>query len=100
MSHVPRAAHSPSLTLTLESDSTANLATLPVVHYSTTILLAALTAGATIARVMLPSADYKRFLGLRYTVTGAAPTTGTCYGLIALDIQRNVIYPSGFTVDV
>ena len=89
-----------SLTITLESDVTANLATLPVVHASFTVLAAALLAATTVVRFLLPSGDYKRFLGLRYTVNGAAPTTGTLLAAIALDVQRNKTYPAGFTIDV
>lgn len=90
-----------SLTVTLESDSTANLATAPVVHFSTgAVLLAALTAGATIARVQIPSGSYKRFVGLRYTVGGSNPTLGSIISFITLDAQRNLGYAGGFTVDV
>ena len=88
-----------SLTITLESDVAAGLATLPVVHSSFTVLLAALLANTTVVRLLLPSADYKRFLGLRYTVNGAAPTTGTLLAAISLDTQRNKTYPAGFTID-
>ena len=89
-----------SLTITLESDSTSNLATAPVVHFSKTILLANLTAGSNPVRVQVPSDDYKRYLGVRYTVTGTAPTLGSVYAFLVLDAQRSVNYPSGFTVDV
>lgn len=89
-----------TLTITLESDSTANLATAPVVHYSTPAITGAtLVAGYTAVRVMLPSADYKRYLGLRYTVSAGF----TAFAILAYftpDPQRNVIYPAGFTVDV
>lgn len=88
-----------SLTVTFESDSASTLASAPVVHFSKTIALAGLTAGAAI-RVQVPSDDYKRYLGLRYTVTGTAPTQGSVMAFLSLDPQRNVIYPSGFTVDV
>lgn len=89
-----------SLTITLESDSTSNLATAPVVHYSRTIALAALTAGSTAVRVQIPSDLYKRYVGLRYTVTGTAPTLGSVMSFLTLDAQNNVIYPTGFTIDV
>ncbi len=90
-----------SLTITLESDSTANLATAPVVHFSTgAILLAALTANTVVARLLLPSADYKRYLGVRYTVGGANPTLGSVLAFLTPDVDRNKIYPSGFTIDV
>lgn len=89
-----------SLTITLESDSTSNLATAPVVHFSKTILLAGLTAGANPVRVQIPSDLYKEFLGVRYTVTGTAPSTGAVVAFLVLDAQANVGYPSGFSVDV
>jgi hypothetical protein len=88
-----------SLTITLESDSASTLASAPVVHYSKTIALAALTAGSNAVRVQIPSDDYKRYLGVRYTVTGTNPTLGSVIAFLTLDPQRNVIYPSGFTVD-
>lgn len=87
-----------SLTITLESDSTANLATAPVVHYSKTILLAALTANQDLIHVQLPSDDYKRYLGVRYTVTGVAPTTGTVLAYMVGTPQRSVNYPTGIVV--
>lgn len=89
-----------SLTITLESDSTSNMATAPVVHFSQSVLLAGLTANTQLIRVKLPSADYKRYMAMRYTVVGSNPTLGTLYAFIVLDIQRNLNYPSGFTVDV
>lgn len=90
-----------SLAITLESDSTANLATAPVVHFSTgAILLAALTANTVLARIQLPSADYKRYLGLRYTVTGTNPTQGSLLAYLTANVDRNKVYPSGFTIDV
>lgn len=89
-----------SLTITLESDSAAGLATAPVVHFSSgAIALAALTANTTLLRIPLPVADYKRYLGLRYTVAGTAPTTGTVFASIVFDHGATTIYPSGYTVD-
>lgn len=89
-----------SLTITLESDSTANLATSATVHFSTgAILLAALTANTELVRVKLPSANYERYLGVRYTVGGTNPTLGSVLAFLTPDVNRNVIYPSGFTVD-
>ena len=86
-----------SLTVTLESDSAPGMATAPVVHFSKTIALAGLTAGANLARVLLPSDDYKRYLGVRYTVTGANPTLGSVFAFITEDTQRNIQYPSGLS---
>lgn len=90
-----------SLTITLESDSTANLATAPVVHFSSgAILLASLVAGFTAVRVQIPSGSYKRFVGLRYTVGGSNPTLGSVTSFLTLDAQRNLGYVGGFTLDV
>lgn len=62
-----------SLTVTLESSSTANLATSPTVHAASAALLPAdLVAGKTVIQMPLPAGDYKRYLGLRYTVAGTA----------------------------
>lgn len=89
-----------SLTITLESDSAPGMATAPVVHFSKTIALAALTAGSTAVRVQMPSDQYKRYIGVRYTVTGTAPTQGSVMAFITLDAQNNNLYPGSFTVDV
>ena len=89
-----------TLTITLESDVASTLASAPVVHATFALALAALTANTTVVRFLLPSADYKRFLGLRFAVTGTAPTTGTLLANLVLDSQRNKTYPAGFTIDV
>lgn len=90
-----------SLTVTLESADDAGLSSNVKVHYSSgAVLLAALVANAPLIRVQLPSDDYRRYLGVRYTVGGANPTLGSVYAFLTLDIQRNLNYPSGFTLDV
>jgi hypothetical protein len=89
-----------TLTITLESDVATSLASAPVVHFSSKAITGAqITAGATLVRVQLPSDDYKRYLGLRFTVS-AGFTAFNVFGFLTMDVQRNVIYPSGFTVDV
>jgi hypothetical protein len=89
-----------TLTITLESDVAASLASAPVVHFSSKAITGAqITAGATLTRVQLPSDDYKRYLGLRYTVS-AGFTSFPIMAFLVQDVQRNVIYPSGFTIDV
>jgi hypothetical protein len=89
-----------TLDVTLESDVLATLASAPVVHAklgAAALVSATLVAGYTIFRGPLPSADYKRFLGLRYTV-GSTFSAGTTTAYLTPDIQRNVIYPTGFVV--
>lgn len=89
-----------TLTITLESDSAVGLATAPVVHYSTPAITGAtLVAGYTAVRVQLPSADYKRYLGIRYTVS-ASFTSFNILAYLTPDPQRNVVYPAAFTIDV
>lgn len=89
-----------SLTITLESDSTANLATSATVHFSSgAILLAALTANTTLLRIPLPvGATYERYLGVRYTVTGTNPTLGTVFAHLVFDHGLNTHYPIGYTI--
>ena len=53
-----------SITFTLESDSTADLATSATVHYTQTVLLAALPANTVVVRTKLPSGNYERYLGM------------------------------------
>lgn len=87
-----------TLTITLESDSTANLATSATVHYtSPAITGATLTAGYVAVRILLPSGDYERYLGVRYTVS-ATFTSFEILAFLTLDPQRNINYPTGFTV--
>lgn len=87
-----------TLTITLESAADAGLTSGPVVHYSTTAITGAtLVAGYVAVRIPLPSADYKRFIGIRYTVS-AGFTSFPILAFITADVQRNVIYPTGFAV--
>jgi hypothetical protein len=89
-----------TLTITLESALDAALSSSPVVHFSTPAILgSALVAGYTAVRVQLPSSDYKRYIGLRYTVS-AGFTSFNVLAYLTPDPQRNVIYPIGFTIDV
>ena len=88
-----------TLTITLESAADAGLTSGPVVHFSSPAIVgAAITLGATLVRTPLPSADYKRFIGLRYTVS-AGFTAFNILAYITPDPQRNVIYPTGFSVN-
>lgn len=89
-----------TLTVTLVSDVLATLASAPVTHATlgaSAQVSATLVAGFTIFRGPLPSADYKRFLGLQYTVASTF-SAGTILAYLTPGIQRNVVYPSGFNV--
>lgn len=95
------AAGAATLTITLESDTAVGLGASPVVHYSTPAIgKATLVVGYTAVRVQIPSGDYKRYLGLRYTVATGPMTAGNVVAFITPDVQRNVIYPGSFTLDV
>lgn len=89
-----------TLTVTLESDSTANLATSATVHISTGALAFAAfaTAGTTIFAGRLPNGNYERYLGVRYTVASGPLTAGAFNAFLTKDVNRNLSYASGFTV--
>lgn len=86
-----------TLTTSLESDTAVGLNSAAVVHFTTAAIAgSALTAGASVVRTQLPSADYKRYLGLRYTVS-ATFTAFTVIAFLTPNPQRNIVYPSGIT---
>ena len=65
-----------TVTVTVESDSTEDLATSPTVH-GTAQVLAALSAAGTVVRIRLnPDDNYEQYIGLRYTVTGGNLSAG------------------------
>jgi hypothetical protein len=88
-----------TLTVTLESDSTANLATSATVHFSTGAITGAnITAGARLATLKLPHGLYERYLGVRYTVS-ASFTAFTVDAFLTTDpagVYR--AYKTNFTV--
>ncbi len=95
------AAGAATVQFSLESDSTADLATSPTVHYLSAVIgKASLVAGFTAVRIQLPSGDYERFLGVRYTVATGPLTAGAFTAFLTPDVARNVSYPAGFTIDV
>ena len=80
-----------NMVITVECDSTANLATAPIVLYSSgTILKAALVAGYQIPLQYLPNSCTKRYLGVRYTITGTTETAGKMTAGITMGNQTNV----------
>lgn len=89
-----------TLTVTLESATDAGLSVSPVTHFSTGALPFAsfATAGTTFVQIKLPNADYRRYLGLRYTVANGPLTAGAFDAYLTKDVQRSRVYRSGFTV--
>ena len=66
-----------SLTISLESDSTANLATSATVHATTgAIAIANLTAGTMLYLRVPEERTYEQYVGLRYTIGGSSATAG------------------------
>ena len=88
-----------TMTITLESDSTADLATSPTVHYSSgPIALAGLTANTRVLAVRLPEGSYERYVGLRYTVATGPMTAGGLDAFWTTDVIATRDYASGFKV--
>jgi hypothetical protein len=86
-----------TLTLTLESDSVANLATSPTVHYTTGALAFAAysAAGSVVAAIRLPSGNYERYLGVRYTIAAGPLTAGNFDAFLTKDWQKFRAYANG-----
>ena len=89
-----------TLTVTLESATDAGLTTGAVVHFSTGAIPFATfsPAGARVAVICLPIGDYKRYLGLRYTVANGPLTAGAFDAFLTTNVQRSLVYKSAFTV--
>lgn len=93
------AAGAATLTATLESADNAALSSNPVVHFTTpAIPLSGLTAGTQVARIRLPVGDYKRYLGMRYTVGTGPMTAGAISAFLVKDAQDRKTYESGWEV--
>jgi hypothetical protein len=87
-----------TLTVTLESALDAGLTSSPVVHFSTGALPFASfsPAGARVALVVLPTANYQRYVGLRYTVAAGPLTAGAFKAFLTTDPQANFAFASNF----
>jgi len=89
-----------TLTVTLESDSTENLATSATVHFSTGAIAFAgfATSGTVLANVKLPAGNYERYLGVRYTVAAGPLTGGAFDAFLVKDAQAVRNYAVGSTI--
>jgi hypothetical protein len=83
------AGNDATLAVSLESDSTENLATSPTVHFTTGALAFAAfsPAGTVVAMVKLPAGSYERFLGVRYTVAAGPLTAGNFDAFLTADVD-------------
>lgn len=98
-----------TLTISLVSGADVLLQTTPVTHYLSPAFVGTdMVAGKELVKVRLPisgnlaavpsaAPNYKRFLGVQYTI---ASTVGAVKlsAFLTKDVQANVAYPSGWTV--
>lgn len=89
-----------TLTVTLESDSTVDLATSATVHFSTGALAFAAfsPAGTVLAAVKLPQGNYERYLGVRYTVAAGPLLTGNFDAFLTTDVSAWRAYARNYVV--
>ena len=87
-----------TLAVTLESDSTADLATSATVHFSTGALAFATfsPAGSVLAAVKLPKDAYERYLGVRYTVAAGPLTAGNFDAFLTTDVDAFRAYARNY----
>lgn len=86
-----------TVTFSLESDSADDLSDTPVVHWrSADIPIASLLSGYVVASLPLPTqANYKRYLGVRYTLDDGAFSAGHVTTKLQPDPMLRTIYPNG-----
>lgn len=89
-----------TLTVTLESDSTADLATSATTHFSTGAMAFAdfSPAGTVLAAVALPIDEYERYLGVRYTVASGPLTAGNFDAFLTKDVSKFRAYANNYEV--
>jgi hypothetical protein len=87
-----------TLTVTLESDSTADLATSATVHFSSGALAFAAfsPAGTTLVAVRLPAGNYERYLGVRFTVAAGPLTAGNFDAFLVKDYGKFLSYANNY----
>lgn len=88
-----------TLVITLETDTAVGLGSSTVVASTGTLAFATYaTAGTQVWVLKLPPFDYKRYLGIRYTVASGPFTAGAFDAFLTVGLQKNKVYKSGFTV--
>lgn len=89
-----------TVAFSLESDSTADLATSATVHYSSGAVAFGTYSpvGTVVLCVALPlGKSYERYLGVRYTVASGPLTAGKFDAFLTLDPQRWAAYAKNYT---
>jgi hypothetical protein len=97
------AGEAATLIATLESDSTANLATSPTVHWTSGSIAEAVfgVSGYWIAKgITLPSSAYERYLGVRYTIGTENLTSGNVTAWISNNRFDDRTYGSAISTGV
>jgi len=91
---------SPTLAVTLETADDSGLTTNDTVLYSTGALSQAVfgPAGTLLIAMPLPLALYRRYVGLRYTITGGPLTGGSVDAFLTPTLNVNRIYQSAINV--
>lgn len=93
------AAGAATVTFSLESDSTADLATSATVHWtSAAIPKATLVAGYNVIKLCLPYGAYERYLGVRYTVATGPLTAGKFDAFLTNAADYAAYYAAGSTI--
>lgn len=88
-----------TLTITLETDSAVGLGSSTVVASTAALAFAAFSpAGTTLWILKLPPFDYKRYLGIRYTVASGPLTAGNFDAYLTIGLQKNKIYKTAISV--
>lgn len=79
-----------TVAFTLETADNEALSSNAVVHYTTGALAFAVykDAGTTVVCVRLPSGNYKRYMGVRYTVASGPLTAGKFDAFLTHDVQK------------
>ena len=79
-----------TVAFTLETADNEALSSNAVVHYTTGALAfsAYKDAGTTVACIRLPSGNYKRYMGVRYTVASGPLTAGKFDAFLTHDVQK------------
>lgn len=92
----------PTLTVTLESDSAVGLDSSATTHWTATAITeATLVAGYWIAKgVAIPPGAYERYLGIRYTTNTADFDGGTVDAWLSNNRYDDRTYESGFSTGV
>lgn len=85
------------LTVTLESDSEATLATSPTVHYSSGVIPVASLVPGTLLVIPLPVGEYEEFVGLRYTPATGSFGAGAISAFLTTQPQTWRAYPNALS---